>query len=47
MASEIKIGRSAVSGKFVKLSYAKKHPRTTVVDTITRPTRRAQRPKKK
>ena len=27
-------GRSAINGRFVKLSYAKKHPRTTVVETI-------------
>jgi len=29
-----KRGRSAVSGKFVKKSYVKKHPRTTVSETV-------------
>lgn len=29
-----KIARSAVNGRFVKMSYAKKHPNTTVVETI-------------
>jgi len=29
-----KVARSAVTGRFVKLSEAKRHPRTTVVETI-------------
>jgi hypothetical protein len=29
-----KVGRSAVTGKFVKKSYVKKHPKTTVTETI-------------
>lgn len=29
-----KRGRSAISGKFVKKSYTKKHPRTTVNETV-------------
>jgi len=29
-----KIHRSAVNGKFVKKSYAEKHPKTTVKETI-------------
>ena len=29
-----KVGRSAGTGKFVKRSYAKKHPSTTVIETI-------------
>jgi hypothetical protein len=29
-----KVGRSSVSGRFVKVKYAKKHPRTTQVETI-------------
>jgi hypothetical protein len=29
-----KVGRSAISGKFVKKGYVKKHPRTTVTETI-------------
>jgi len=37
-----KAARSAISGKFVKKSYADKHPKTTVVETI-KPTK----PKKK
>jgi hypothetical protein len=28
--------RSAVTGKFVEKSYAKKHPRTTVVERISK-----------
>jgi len=32
-----KRSRSAVTGKFVKKSYAKKHPRTTVNETIKKP----------
>jgi hypothetical protein len=34
MASKIKIARSAKTGRFVKKSYAKKHPNTTVVETV-------------
>jgi hypothetical protein len=37
--TKVKVARSATSGKFVKKTYAKKHPRTTVVETIKRPTR--------
>ena len=29
-----KRGRSAITGKFVKKSHVKKHPRTTVSETI-------------
>lgn len=29
-----KAARSAITGRFVKKSYAKKHPKTTVVETI-------------
>ncbi|MFH1614599.1 MAG: hypothetical protein ABIG61_05915 [Planctomycetota bacterium] len=29
-----KIGRSAITGKFAKKDYTKKHPRTTVTETI-------------
>jgi hypothetical protein len=35
----VKVARSAVTGRFVKKSHAKKHPRTTVVERIKRPTR--------
>jgi hypothetical protein len=35
----VKVARSATTGKFVKKTYATKHPRTTVVETIKRPTR--------
>ena len=31
-----KIGRSAITGKFVKKGYVKKHPKTTVTETIKR-----------
>lgn len=34
------VGRSAISGKFVKKSYAKSHPRTTVTETIKVPSRK-------
>jgi hypothetical protein len=33
-----KIGRSAVSGKFIPVKVARQHPRTTEVETIKRPT---------
>lgn len=36
---KVTVARSASTGKFVKESYAKKHPNTTVVETIKRPTR--------
>lgn len=29
-----KVARNAINGRFVKKSYAKKHPKTTVVETI-------------
>lgn len=31
-----KVGRSAVTGKFVKKSTVKNHPRTTVTETMKR-----------
>ena len=34
-----KIGRSAITGKFVKKSHVKKHPRTTVTETIKKSSR--------
>lgn len=34
MAKTFKAARSANTGRFVKKSYAKAHPRTTVVETI-------------
>ncbi len=34
MAKTVKVARSAVSGKFVKPSYAKSHPKITVVQKI-------------
>jgi hypothetical protein len=33
-------GRSAITGKFVKLSYARKHKRTTVVENLKKGKRR-------
>lgn len=32
-----KVGRSSVTGRFVTVNYAKKHPRTTEVERIKRP----------
>ena len=34
MAKTFKVNRSAETGKFVKKSYAEKHPRTTVKETM-------------
>jgi len=33
-ATKVTVSRSAVSGRFVKPSYAKSHPKTTVKETI-------------
>ncbi len=35
-----KVSRSAVTGRFVKPSTAKRHPRTTVTETIKSPRKR-------
>lgn len=32
-----RVHRSAVTGRFVKGGYAKKHPRTTVTETVKTP----------
>ena len=29
-----KVARSAITGQYVTLEYAKKHPKTTVVETV-------------
>jgi len=42
-----KVSRSAVSGKFVKESYAKTHKNTTVTETVKRPGRAPPTTKKK
>jgi hypothetical protein len=34
MAKTVKIARSAKTGQFVTMSYAKKHPNTTVVEKV-------------
>lgn len=34
MGKATKIGRSSVTGKFVKPSYVKSHPKTTTTETI-------------
>lgn len=34
MARTIKIGRSAETGKFVSIDYAKLHPSTTVIESV-------------
>lgn len=36
MAKTVKTARSATTGRFVKKSYAKAHPRTTVVERVKR-----------
>jgi len=36
MAKTRKIARSAINGRFVKKNYAKKHPNTTVIETVKR-----------
>lgn len=33
-AKTVKIARSAITGRIVKPSYAKAHPKTTVVSTV-------------
>lgn len=33
----VRVARSAKTGRFVKRSYAKKHPSTTVVETVKKP----------
>jgi hypothetical protein len=32
----IEVARSAITGRFIKKSYAKKHPKNTVIETIKR-----------
>ena len=34
MANVRKIGRSSATGKYVSIDYAKKHPKTTIIETI-------------
>ncbi len=41
-----KVARSAVTGKFVTKKHAAKHPKTTVVETVVRPTRRPRSKKR-
>lgn len=36
-----KVGRSSVTGKFVTVDYAKKHPKTTEIEKIKKPTKKA------
>lgn len=36
MAKTVEVARSAKTGRFVKKSYAKRHPSTTVVERIKR-----------
>ncbi len=35
-----KVGRSSITGRFVTVSYAKKHPKTTEVERIKKPTKK-------
>ena len=37
-----KVARSAETGQFVTLEYAKKHPKTTVIETV-KPTKSSKR----
>jgi hypothetical protein len=37
-----KVSRSAKTGKFVKKGYAKKHPSTTVTETIKAPRKKGK-----
>jgi len=39
-------GRSAKTGKFISVKTARRHPSTTVVETIKNPSRRPKSPKK-
>lgn len=32
-----KVGRSSITGRFVKVDYAKKHPKTTEIEKIKKP----------
>ena len=34
MANNQKAARSAITGQYLTLEYAKKHPKTTVVETV-------------
>lgn len=38
-----KVHRDAVTGRFVTEDYTKKHPRTTVTETVKRPKRKRQK----
>lgn len=35
-----KIGRSAITGLFIPIKQAEQHPRTTIVQTVTKPASR-------
>jgi len=37
-----KVSRSAVTGRFVKKSTAKRHPRTTVTETVRTPRKKSK-----
>lgn len=41
-----KVGRSAVTGRYITVAEAKRHPRTTVVETVRVPRRPKKHPKK-
>ena len=38
--STVKVARSAITGRFVKPATAKRHPKTTVVETVKRQTKK-------
>jgi len=42
MAANSKAARSAITGQYVTLEYAKKHPKTTVVETV-KPTKSSKK----
>ncbi len=35
-----KVGRSSISGKFVTVDYAKKHPKTTEIEKVQKPAKK-------
>ena len=38
----VKVNKSAITGKFVTQSYANKHPRTTMAETVKMPSKKGK-----
>lgn len=38
----VKVNRDAGTGKFVKPEYAKRHPKTTVTETVRKPAKKSK-----